>query len=568
MKQILTWLIIAICVSTANGQSPLIIPPALSGTTFNLTVQSGTHTFFPGYSTPTYGVNGAFLGPTLIINQGDSVHLNVTNSLPVTTTMHWHGLHVPAMADGGPEQIISPGTTWQPVIKMMNNAGTYWYHPHGEGKTDLQVSKGIAGMIIVKDPVEAALTLPRTYGVDDFPVIVQTKAFDVLRQIAIATEDDTLLMVNGTLDPYLDAPAQVVRLRLLAGSSMRSYMFGFSGNLPFKLIANDGGLLDTSTTLTRIRLSPGERAEVLLDLTGKTGQTIYLRNFGSELPAGIYGSAVAGTGAAVIPFYNLNHLNGSDFDVMKLNVVAPTASPVTSIPAALATLAPWPASTADTTRTFSFDPKIADSSTYAMGPFTINDTSFNMGNVNVVTHINNTEIWTLINNTMIAHPFHVHDVFFYILDINGVPPPVYERGKKDVVLVMPGDTVRFITKFEDFADETTPYMYHCHLLHHEDDGMMGQFIVMPDKTAVKPVNKDADIQLYPNPAKSSLTITTNNQTPSPTDNLTIYNAIGAKVYSAPLQHSHTVSTSNWPSGIYHAVITVNNKVINKAFVVE
>jgi bilirubin oxidase len=203
-----------------------------------------------------------------------------------------------------------------------------------------------------------------------------------------------------------------------------------------------------------------------------------------------------------------------------------------------------------------------------MGPFTINDTSFNMGNINVVTHINNTEIWTLINNTMIAHPFHVHDVFFYILDINGVPPPVYERGKKDVVLVMPGDTVRFITKFEDFADETTPYMYHCHLLHHEDDGMMGQFIVMPDKTAVKPVNKDAEIQLYPNPATASLTITTNNQTPSPTDNLTIYNAIGAKVYSAPLQHSHTVSTNTWPAGIYHAVITVNNEVINRALVVE
>ncbi len=558
MKRLLICLITAVHACHAYGQTPLFIPAALTGTTFNLNVQSGTTSFFPGYNTPTYGVNGSLLAPTLIFNQGDSIHINVTNSLPVTTTMHWHGLHVPAMYDGGPEQVISPGTTWQPVFKMINDAGTYWYHPHGLGKTDLQVSKGIAGMIIVKDPVEAALNLPRTYGVDDFPVIVQTKAFDMLRQIAIATEDDTLLMVNGTVDPYLDAPAQVVRLRILNGSSMRSYMFGFSGNLPFKLIANDGGLLDTSTTLTRIRLSPGERIEVLLDLTGKAGQTIYFKNYGSELPAGIYGAAVAGTGAATIPFYNLNHLNGSDYNVMKLNVVAPTASPVTSIPATLATLSPWSVSSVDTTRTFKFDPKIADSTTFAMGPFNINDTQFDMGLINVVTYINNTEIWTLINNTMIAHPFHIHDVFFYILDINGVPPPVFERGKKDVVLVMPGDTVRFITKFEDYADELTPYMYHCHLLHHEDDGMMGQFVVMPDKTMVKPVSKEADILLYPNPSNDKLTVTSN----STINTLSISNLFGQTLFT---QQYHSpkveVDIADLPAGVYF--IRINNTDVQK-----
>lgn len=558
MKRLLICLITAVTACHAYGQTPLFIPAALTGTTFNLNVQSGTTSFFPGYNTPTYGVNGSLLAPTLIFNQGDSIHINVTNSLPVITTMHWHGLHVPAMYDGGPEQVISPGATWQPVFKMINDAGTYWYHPHGLGKTDLQVSKGIAGMIIVKDPVEAALNLPRTYGVDDFPVIVQTKAFDMLRQIAIATEDDTLLMVNGTVDPYLDAPAQVVRLRILNGSSMRSYMFGFSGNLPFKLIANDGGLLDTSTTLTRIRLSSGERVEVLLDLAGKAGQTIYFKNYGSELPAGIYGSAVAGTGAATIPFYNLNHLNGSDYNVLKLNVVAPTASPVTSIPATLATLSPWSVSSVDTTRTFKFDPKIADSTTFAMGPFNINDTQFDMGLINVVTYINNTEIWTLINNTMIAHPFHIHDVFFYILDINGVRPPVFERGKKDVVLVMPGDTVRFITKFEDYADELTPYMYHCHLLHHEDDGMMGQFIVMPDKTMVKPVSKEADILLYPNPSNDKLTVTSNGNI----NTLSISNLFGQTLFT---QQYHSpkveVGIADLPAGIYF--IRINNIGVQK-----
>ena len=158
-------------------------------------------------------------------------------------------------------------------------------------QTELQVSRGIAGMIIVKDPVEAALTLPRTYGVDDFPVIVQSKAFDVLRQIAIASEDDTTVLVNGTMQPYLDAPAQVVRLRLLNGSAMRSFLFGLSGNMPFHLIGTDDGLLDSATTLTRIRVSPGERVEILVNLTGMQSQTIYLKNFGSELPDGIHGAA-------------------------------------------------------------------------------------------------------------------------------------------------------------------------------------------------------------------------------------------------------------------------------------
>jgi bilirubin oxidase len=103
----------------------------------------------------------------------------------------------------------------------MNDAGTFWYHPHGQGKTDMQVSKGIAGLIIVKDSIESALTLPRTYGVDDFPLIVQTKCFDVLHQVAIATAMDTVPMVNATMNPFLDVPGQVVRLRLLNGASDR-----------------------------------------------------------------------------------------------------------------------------------------------------------------------------------------------------------------------------------------------------------------------------------------------------------------------------------------------------------
>lgn len=166
------------------AQNPLQIPVSLTGTTFNLTVQSGTQNFYTGISTPTYGINGTFLAPTIIVNKGDSITLNVLNNLNVRTTRHWHGLHVAAKDDGGPHQSIAPGEL-SPSFKIRNNASTYWYHPHGEGQIDIQVCKGIAGFFIVHDAVENALAIPQTYNVDDFPIVIQTKEFDVLKQLQL-----------------------------------------------------------------------------------------------------------------------------------------------------------------------------------------------------------------------------------------------------------------------------------------------------------------------------------------------------------------------------------------------
>jgi bilirubin oxidase len=451
---------------------------------------------------------------------------------------------------------------------VLNDAGTYWYHPHGAGKTDLHVSKGIAGMIIVKDAVDSALALPHTYGVDDVPVIVQSKAFDILRQIAIATEDDTVMMVNGTLNPYYDAPAQVVRFRLLNGSSMRSYMFGFSGNLPFKVIASDGGLLDTPVTLTRIRMSPGERYEILLNLTGMAGQTFYFRNFGSELPAGIYGAGTLGSGVSAIPGYSANPLNGADYNIMKVNVIAATSGAVTTIPATLAPLTPWAVASVSKTRVFNLDPETPDSSKFAEGPFVINGSHFSMDTINVTTYLNNTEIWKLVNHTMVAHPFHIHDMHFFILDINGGPVPAFEHGKKDVVLVMPGDSVRFITRFEDFASETVPYMYHCHLLHHEDDGMMGQFIVSPFPESVAEVSAGGVVTIAPNPVADVLTIASAHALSAANTSVKVYSLIGAGI-SLPtqvVQGKLLVDTSPLAPGLYVAKVIVDGHTMVVKFV--
>src|SRR5690349_479171 len=173
-------------MQVTTAQNALFIPDTLTGPSLTLNVQAGTKQYFGTNNTPTYGYNGNILGPTLLLNDGDSVTLNVKNNLSQPTTVHWHGLHVAPQNDGGPHQIITAGGTWSPSFKVRNEASTFWYHPHGEGKTEIQVTRGLAGMIIVRDNIEKSYVLPRRYKIDDFPLIVQTKAFDPLLQFATA----------------------------------------------------------------------------------------------------------------------------------------------------------------------------------------------------------------------------------------------------------------------------------------------------------------------------------------------------------------------------------------------
>lgn len=569
MKKVIHLLFGFLIYSIGVAQNPLVIPPALTATTFNLNIQNGTTQFYPGINTPTYGINGALLAPTLIVNKWDWVTLNVTNSLAGfgnSTTIHWHGLHLPAMDDGGPHQIIAQGTTWSPRFQILNSAGTFWYHPHGDGKTDLHVSKGLAGMMIVKDSTEAGLNLPRTYGVDDFPVIVQSKAFDILTQIAISTEEDSVIVVNGTMTPYLNAPAQIIRLRLLNGSSMRTYNFGFTANKSFKMIASDAGLLDNPVTLTRIRLSPGERVEILVDLAGMNGQTIHLNSFSSELPNGIYGAkTVRSMMGGTIPDYNLNPLNGKDFGVLQINVVQANSNPVTTFPTALTTNNPWKSYTVS--RNFVLQPDTMMSALgQVVGPFNINGDHFDMDKINVTTYLNTTEKWKITNNTGIAHPFHKHDMHFYLLNINGGAVPEHEKGKKDVVLVMPMQYVEFVSKFEDFADNTVPYMYHCHLLHHEDDGMMGSYRVLDTSSTGVQELHEGNFAVYPNPATNTVFIQFKNEVPSA--EIKVLNVLGeAILYQTMTSSSNTtldISTLN--NGIYFIQIQSDTKFFIHEFI--
>jgi bilirubin oxidase len=537
------------------AQNPLFIPDTLTGNTIQLNIQEGQQQFFSGTTTQTYGINGDFLAPTLILNKGQQVSMNVTNMLSDSTTIHWHGMHVAPENDGGPHTPILPNSNWNPQFEVMDWASTYWYHPHLHHKTNEHVQKGIAGMIIVRDAIEAAIVLPRTYGVDDIPVIIQSKGFDSNNQIIVETALDNTIMINGTINPVSSLPAQIVRLRLLNGSSERIYNIGLSNGADFTLIGTDGGLLEAAISLSRLKLAPGERAEILLNLGGLNGQTLFLKSFGSELPNGLYGAAQPGMGAGqTIPNYTLNLLNGNDFNLLQINVLATTANPVLTLPTNLVSHNPWLEQNADQTRTVTFSPANMGP-TAINGPFVFDMMPFDMMMINHIIQLNDIEVWTLQNNTPIAHPFHIHDVPFYILDINGIAPPPELAGRKDVVLVPGGmGTVRFISKFEDFSNEMVPYMYHCHMLTHEDGGMMGQFIVENPNSSIEDHIVEG-FQMYPNPASDHLVIQANESIAT----IEITDHLGKTVASMAATKDGRIPINNLNKGAYWVTVTFENQ---------
>lgn len=571
MRQIIILLILGI-TSLAFSQNQLLIPDTLNTTSVNLNLQYGHFEFYPGFQTSTMGANGNILGPTLIFNKGDFVDIKVKNNLNDTTTIHWHGMHVSAENDGGPHTTIAPGETWNPKFTVMDKAATYWYHPHLHRKTNLHVSKGIAGFIIVRDSEEASLELPRTYGVDDFPLVIQTKTFDENKEIVVPSNSDSVVMVNATIDAELKVPAQVVRFRLLNGSSQRVFNVGLNGNKKFYQIASDGGLLNAPVELTRLQLSPGERAEILVDFSKfSVGDIVYLMSYASEFPNGIYGATYPGMSTTqTLNGYNPNPINGTDFNLMQFKVVNATQNPVTTIPTNLVEVTPIPETESDTTRNLTLN-AVQMGPNALNGQFLINNTAFDMNVINYTIPLNNTEIWSIRNQSPIGHPFHIHDVQFYILDRDGVAPAPSEAGRKDVVFVKPQETVRFITKFEDFADDPVPYMYHCHMLTHEDNGMMGQFAVV-SVTAVKhESNAPGSFSLsqnYPNPFNPTTTIKYSipavGTARELSVHLAVYDVLGRKVATLVNQrqeagtYSVQFNAANLPSGIYFYRISAGN----------
>jgi suppressor of ftsI len=455
--------------------NPVAIPPILEPIeqngrkVYDLALQEGEVEILTGLETPTWGVNGPFLGPTIRASKGDEVAINVTNELGETTTMHWHGMHLPAAMDGGPHQEIDPGEIWEPYWTIRQEAATLWYHPHQMGKTAEHVYNGIAGLFIIDDANSRRLELPKDYGVDDIPLIIQDKTFSDSGSFRYRRDGDNgmlgdKILVNGTYNPHVDVPAKKVRLRLLNGSNARRYNIGFSDNREFHQVASDGGFLEAPVSLDRLLLSPGERAEIIVDLTD--GNNVVLMSYA----LGTEDSLIENVGEVIMGM-------GEDEDtVFNLIELRPQATNEISppLPERLNTIARWEESQNSNTRQFTFN-----------NGSRINGLKMDMARIDEVVEVGTIEIWELINPSFRSHPIHIHDVQFLVLDRNGDLPPPNERGWKDTITVNKDETVRVIMQFRDYVDPELPYMFHCHILGHEDRGMMGQFVVVDEGGRLK-----------------------------------------------------------------------------------
>jgi FtsP/CotA-like multicopper oxidase with cupredoxin domain len=435
---------------------------------FDLELQAGETELLPGTETETWGANGPHLAPTVRASRGDTVMPRVANRLgEETTTIHWHGMHLPAAADGGPHQTIEPGATWSPEWTIDQPATTLWYHPHPNEETEDHVYRGLVGMFILDDPAADEPALPDDYGDDDIPLIIQDKklgddgSLDFSKGAISPTGllGDEIL-VNGTYDPHLEVSDERVRLRLLNASGARIYNVGLADVREFDLIATDGGLLAAPVRMDRIQLSPGERAEIVVAF--EPGEEVVLRSFEPELGMNFFEGRFAGA--------------DDSFDLLEIHAADDLArSPV--LPERLVGQAPLAEHEASQVRRFSLS-----------GQGSINGRSMDMERIDEVVPAGATEVWEVENASGTAHNFHPHDVRFRVLDYAGGRPPPHLQGLKDTVFVPPDQTVRLLIEFGDYTDPDHPYMFHCHLLQHEDRGMMGQHTVVEGEAATQGVS--------------------------------------------------------------------------------
>lgn len=463
---------------------PLLIPREENGEkVFDLTIQKGESEIFAGKKTQTWGYNGNILGPTIRFHKNDKVRMNVTNSLGETTTVHWHGMLLPPTADGGPHQEIPADETWSPAWTVINEASTLWYHPHTMDKTARQVYSGLAGMFVIDDENSDSLNIPKEYGVDDIPVIVQDRKFDaegqlvydhvhMMHEVTTGMLGNTIL-VNGTHAPYLELPAKLVRLRILNGSNARRYNFGFSDNRKFYQIASDGGLLPAPVERDRMQLFPGERAEILVDLSKNTDSVT------------LFSYPVAGDPNKVRGFI-LGAVSGATDERQQFKIleIRPTGGNFAKqeIPQKLNNIKYFDEKSAVASRELRLDTAA------------INGQKMDSSRIDEIVRAGDVEIWRISNQAPGSHPIHIHGVQFQVLSRNGQKPPAFEAGWKDTISLMPEEDVRLIMRFTDYADLNVPYMYHCHILEHEDMGMMGQFLVVDKDTKTEDIKVKNELQ--------------------------------------------------------------------------
>ncbi|MGY8781730.1 MAG: multicopper oxidase family protein [Fidelibacterota bacterium] len=463
---------------------------------FNLRVQSGKSAILPNVLTPTLGINLPFLGETIRANRGDRVHIKVKNSLNEATTLHWHGMKLPAKMDGGPHQPIPPDTEWTSDFEIIQNAATLWYHSHQMHQTGKQVYLGLAGMFILDDEKSRELNLPKQYGEDDFPVIIQDRDFEQdgsfryirsMHDIMMGKTGDTIL-VNGVINPVLKTDKSLIRLRLLNGSNARIYQLTFDDQRAFELIASDGGLLEKPIQTKSITLAPAERVEILVDVSdGKMPVLMHKSVQKSNSQGGLMGMMMKMIGmngdqhqhddSDTEANHDDEHDSQNSFSIFQIDARSASTKKV-SIPDKLVDFEAPPQEIVRR-RVMKLEMKMGPEMMMSgpEGNLTINGKTMEMSRIDETVQSGSSEIWVIENHSMYSHPFHIHNVQFKIIKREGGVSG-HETGYKDIVLVHPNEPVEVLMIFPEFRDPDIPYMYHCHILEHEDAGMMGQFVTV------------------------------------------------------------------------------------------
>jgi FtsP/CotA-like multicopper oxidase with cupredoxin domain len=454
---------------------------ARSGEPVTLALQRSRHRFVPGRAVASHGISASYLGPVVRVRSGNTVSFRVENRLDQETTLHWHGLLVPSHVDGGPHNSIRPGAAWSPEITIRQPAATTWFHPHPHGNTARQVYSGLAGMMIVSDGNDGERGVPATYGIDDLPIVLQDKRFagngDIVYQpdmmdIMHGFQGDTLV-VNGAVGPVASVPAGFVRLRLLNAANARNFDVRFADRRPFFVIASDGGYLSEPVEVRSLVIAPAERYEILVDFAdGRTVDLVTAPDAHHRMGPGMMG-------AARRPAVGMEHL-------LRFSPTPELKAAVTKLPRRLATIGAPDIKSATAWRTFELD-SMMGMGMMGMGmmgmrgghgqTMGINGRSFAMDRIDVTARLGSAEIWEIRAGGMpMPHPFHIHGASFRILSKNGLSPARHESGWKDVVLI--DEHAEVLVRFDNPAPRNMPFMYHCHILEHEDHGMMGQLAVV------------------------------------------------------------------------------------------
>jgi len=453
-----------------------------------------------GPSTALQTIPNSYLGPTLRVRRRQKVRIRFLNRLPDSSIIHWHGLDVPQEADGHPRLAVAGGSEYVYEFDVLNRAGTYWYHPHPHMQTGPQVYSGLAGLFLVSDDEEAALELPS--GAQELPCVLQDRRFDATNQLVYSTammdmETGFLgnrVLVNGQTRPDWSLATRAYRVRVLNGSNARIYKLAWSDGTPITVLGGDGGLLERPRVQTFVTIAPAQRVDVWLDLSQRpVGATLELVSRAFDLAdVGLaMGGMVMGMGRGRGVAAGRGGVMGGDTGDLPLGApvsllsitVARKEPSIARLPARLSAFDPsWLPATRLPVRQIPL--------AFQMMAWQIGGRVFEMAGVaaDEIVAPGSTHLWEFVNaggpmGTQMAHPIHLHGRQFRVVGRTGGSPAnsvrdgLIDDGWTDTVLVLPNETVRIQVRFSDYPGL---YLYHCHILEHEDMGMMRNFRIRAD----------------------------------------------------------------------------------------